>query len=206
MGRNDQLLSRLGFLLRQKLPLIDALEVLVGDSRDPAETSAIRTLLDRIQRGDSLSSALSTLPPPFPREVLPLIEEMEARGLLPEDLEALGVWSAEGEAGQLPVARILAHASILLRQGRTISEALTSALRPGDPEAVKAAVAALARAATGPDSLAEAMGRFPEIYSPGAQRIVLQMERNGNAETTFRDLALALSRGWFLPGRPRAAP
>jgi type II secretory pathway component PulF len=131
---------------------------------------------------------------------------MEDRGLLPEELEALGVWPDDGDADEAPVARILAHASILVGNGRTIPEALTAALRSGDPEPVKAAIGATARAVAEGRSLSEAMGRFPEVFSAAAQRIVLQMEKNGNAEEVFRDLALALSRGWFLPGGPKAAP
>jgi type II secretory pathway component PulF len=200
MGRTSGFLSRLGFLMRQGIPILDALEVLSG------ATPELRPLLDRVRQGGSLSSALSTLPPPFPRELVPLIAGMEDRGLLPEELEALGVWPDDGDADEVPVARILAHASILIGNGRTIPEALTAALRSGDPEPVKAAIGATLRAAGEGRSLSEALGRFPEVFSAAAQRIVLQMERNGNAEEVFRDLALALSRGWFLPGGPKAAP
>jgi hypothetical protein len=191
MGRTGDFFSQLGFLLRRRILLLEALDLLARDAPE------IRKVRNQLGQGASFSAALA---PYIPRELLPMIDAIESQGLPPEQLEALGAWPDATDLDDLPVARILAHASILLQQGKTVAEALSSAVRTDDPEPLRTAIAALVQAAESTQSLADAMARFPLVFSPAVQHSVRQMERNGDAATTFRDLALALSRGWFLPG------
>ncbi len=188
MDRTGDLFSRLGFLLQQRIPLMEALELLARDAPE------LRKVRDRLVQGASFSAALA---PGLPQELIPVLDAIESQGFPPEQLEALGVRPDPADPEALPVARILAQASVLLQQGKSVGESLSSALRPGDPEALRTAIVDVANAAASLQSLADAMGRHPDHFSPVAQRVVRQMERNGDAATTFRDLALALSRGWF---------
>jgi len=198
LGHGGRFFAQLAFFLRRHITIREALELLEGELSAPGWAEALRRIGGRIDRGETLGSALAELPPPFPRAVLPFVEAMESEGLLVEELEVLAAWPDEGTSDPTALlARIFAHVSILLRGRQTISEALRRATAPGDPEPLKSALRAVSKASILDQSLAEAMGESPGVFSPAVRRMVLQMERNGDAATTFRDLGLALARGWF---------
>lgn len=198
LGHSGRFFAQLAFFLRRNITIREALELLEGELPAPGWAEALRRIGGRIDRGESLGSALAEFPAPFPREVLPFVEAMESEGLLIEELEVLAAWPDQGTSDPAALlARIFAHISILLRGRQTISEAIRRATSPGDPEALKSALRAVSKASILDQSLAEAMGESPGVFSPAVRRMLLQMERNGDAATTFRDLALALARGWF---------
>jgi type II secretory pathway component PulF len=199
-GLAGKFFGQLTFLLRQKLPMSDALEAMAAGFDAAGWPDAVRRVRDRIVRGELLWTSLAELPPPFPKEVIPVVEQSESEGALDEELEILSAWPDDGECRSGPVAaRVFAEAALHLRRGRPLAEAIQRASRPGDSDESKAAFRALAQASAMTGSLAEAAGRHPHLFGPAIPRLLRQMEWNGNAERTFRDIALALSRGWFQP-------
>jgi type II secretory pathway component PulF len=198
LGHGGRFFSQLAFFLRRQITIREALDLLAGELPAPGWAEAVRRIGGRINRGESLGKALAEFPPPFPREVLPFVEEMESEGLLVDELEVLAAWPDEGTTDPSALlARVFAHTSILLRRRQTISEALRRAVSPADPESLRTALRAVSKASILDQSLSEVMGESPGVFSPAVRRMVLQMERNGDAATTFRDLSLALARGWF---------
>src|SRR3982750_978918 len=109
MSRTGDFFPPLGFLLRQRIPLLEALELLARDMPE------LRNVLDRLSQGASFSSALSGLG--LPKDLIPLLDAVEAQGLPPEQLEALAAWPDATGPNDLPVARVFVHASILLQEG-----------------------------------------------------------------------------------------
>lgn len=207
LGHGGRFFAQLGFLLRQRLTIREALDLVAREVVAPGWTEAVRRAADRIDRGEALGTALGELPPPFPRELLPFIEEMENQGLLLDEADALAAWPDAGtrEPDAL-LARVFAHASILARRGSTINDALARATRPEDPDSLRSAIRDVSHGVILGRSLADVMGDHPRVFSPAVRRVMLQMERNLDPASTFRALALALASGWFAapPGAPPA--
>jgi type II secretory pathway component PulF len=206
-GQTARFFAQLSLCLRQNIPLGEALELIATDTATPGWSEALHRIAGRINRGEPLWTALSELPAPFPREIVPVVEWMECEGLLGEELEVLAAWPDEGSEGlEQLLARTFAHASILIRQGKPAAEALGMASRRADPEPLRAALKEVSASDVLRRSISDAMGLFPDVFSPAVRRIVQQMEWNGSAEPAFRELAVALSRGWFLPGGSGGTP
>lgn len=192
--------EQFAFLLRRGLPIVDSLTLLAGEAAAPGWAEGIRRATARVQQGETLSAALAELPAPFPRELLRFIQEMEVQGVLIEESDALAAWPDAGTSEpQALLARVLAHASILVRQGTTINDALSRALRPEDPEELRNAVRSLTQGVILGHAPSELMGDHPRVFSPALRRLMLQLERRGDAAAEFRQFALALARGWFPP-------
>jgi type II secretory pathway component PulF len=207
LGHAGRFFAQLALFLHQRVPMRDALDLNAADTAASGWSAAIRRIRDRIDQGASLSTALAELPDPFPRDLVPIVGELESGGLVAEDLEALSAWPDAGTVGlQESLARMFGHASILIRQGKPAAEALGLAIRPGDPEPLKDAMRELSTSDVLRQSISGAMSRFPDVFSPAVRRIVHQMELNGSADRAFRELAVALSRGWFLPGGSDGTP
>jgi hypothetical protein len=200
LGHGGRFFSQLAFLLRRGLTIREALDLLAREVTAPGWPAAVRRIAERLDRGEALSAGLSEFPPPFPQELPPFVEEMEVQGLLLDEADVLAAWPDSGasEPDEL-LARSFAYASILLRRGAPISEALGHAARAEDPESLKAAMRSLSKASILDQSLADIMGDHPRVFSPAVRRMVLQMERNGDAAAAFREIGLALARGWFPP-------
>ncbi len=193
-GITGRFFGQLAFLLRQKLSILDALD-LMAPSLD-----ALGRIRDRIARGELLSTALAEFPPPFAKEVVPFVAEAENEGLLEEEIDILPAWSDEAETRpSFLAARAFAEASLQVRRGRTIVEAFRKASRPSDPGELRDAIRDLSKAEFLSESLSDAAGRHPRVFGSVVPRLLQQMERNGNAATAFADIARALSRGWFQP-------
>lgn len=200
-GLTGRFFAQLVFLLRQKIPMMDALDLLAGSPATPEWTAPLRRMQVRMKEGEFLWTALAELPNPFSSEVAPIVEQLESEGLLVEQLEVLAAWPDRGvESREAVLARIFAHASLLVHTGRPIAEALRLACRPGDPADIERAFRVLSQTAAQLQSVSESMSRFPDLFSPAVRRVVQQMELNGTAESAFRELALAFSRGWFAAG------
>jgi hypothetical protein len=199
-GRTGRFFGQLSLCFRQRMPMLQALDLIAGDVPDPEWSAAVFRVRDRIAAGESLTAALEALPSSFARDVLPFLAAAENEGLLEPVCETLAAWPDAGANGlEACLARALAEASLRLRRGATLIDAWRAAQRPQDPEPLGAALAALGRTVFGPEPPDEAMARFPAVFGP-ALRVVLQAAfQHGNVETAFSELALALSRGWFAP-------
>jgi type II secretory pathway component PulF len=208
-GLTGRFFGQLALCFRQGIPLMNALDLIASDRRDPEWAKAVVRIRDRIASGAALTESLAELPAAFARDVLPLLREAENEGLLDLSCDVLEAWPDAGATGvEACLARILAEASIRVRRGQAIGEAFVAARRPSDPDLLGQALDALAAGFQGPESPEQAMARFPGVFSPAVRGMIQQMTWNGTAEKTFREVALALSRGWFplerTPGSPEA--
>lgn len=198
-GLTGRFFSQLVLCFRQGIPIVQALELIAGDLEDPEWSAAVLRVRERVGSGATLTDSLAELPPPFARDVLPLLAHAENEGLLDAYCETMAAWPGAGATGvEACLARSLAEASIRLRRGETPAEAFRAARRASDPYLLGPALDALAGSFQGPGTPEHAMARHPGVFSPAARALIQRMSWNGTADLTFRELALALSRGWFV--------
>lgn len=199
-GLTGRFFGQLTLCFRQGMPMVRALDLIAGDCPDPEWSEALGKVRDRINAGESLTTAIEALPSSFERDVLPFLEAAEQEGLLEQVCGTLAAWPDTGATGlDACLARSLAEASFRLRRGETLLDALRGARRRHDPGPLGAALEALGKTVFGPETPDEVLARFPGVFSPALRTILHEVFQAGNVETAFAELALALSRGWFAP-------
>ena len=108
---------QLATLIKAGLPLLNALELLSGESESPTLKDAVRLLMDRIRKGDTFSHALIQQPDAFPSMMASMVQAGEISGQLELVLEKYADFMERQEDTKKRLQSMLVYPALLLSLG-----------------------------------------------------------------------------------------
>ncbi len=107
-------LSQLSMMLRARVPIVKALEILAGQTRSSKMKGAIRGLLADVRKGSSLSASLAHQPEIFDPLLIVTAEVGQESGRLPDVLSSLAEHMEKMNALRRKVMQALAYPVLVL--------------------------------------------------------------------------------------------
>ncbi|MBQ9758703.1 MAG: type II secretion system F family protein, partial [Opitutales bacterium] len=105
---------QLATLLQAGLPLLRAMQILSGQEKDPVFKTALETISENIQGGNTLSDALSQYPRMFDRLYVNMIRAGEAGGVLDTVLDRLAAFQEKSGKIKKKVKSAMVYPCVVL--------------------------------------------------------------------------------------------
>lgn len=115
-----QFAQQLAVLLRAGIPLLEALQTLQSQDNPPAVTTALAGVVERIQRGESFSTALASQPQAFDALFVAVVEASERSGQVEQALSEQAGYLAWVEQLRAKLVAAAIYPAMLIAAGTAV--------------------------------------------------------------------------------------